>query len=386
MYFYNKSTFTLTFILLIIVFFPFVSISQNLPELKKNGKENWDKKEWRKANTARFSFYMCRQMRESIRLMNLARINGPKFSEIYVEPITDKTGYEESLIKMLNKSNAKTVLRPSVNMYGAASVHAFFSGIEGTEGHSGFNFRMFMVQLFNWGKETGENCDYGSKKALNIVMDLLIDRGVPDLGHRKNILNPDFNRIGGSRFLHTKYTWNAVYDFSSANWKDMLFHVKPDIQQFGLDLGVSQISDRPMADVGVAYFANHLRTSDLLLTLDYQKGFLKNKNDALSFYIGSGCNTNMMNNFLLGVKFQSYLNLSSNNLYIQPEVSWFTILSFFRKGYLYEMNDLKKSAIYRFTYGYNFRIMNGKSPDIYRHNFTISRFICIKSKVNKNRK
>lgn len=37
----------------------------------------------------------------------------------------------------------------------------------------------------------GEN-----RTALQVVMDLLIDQGVQSLGHRKNLLNPDYHTIG----------------------------------------------------------------------------------------------------------------------------------------------------------------------------------------------
>ncbi len=238
---------------------------------------------------------------------------------------------------------------------------------------------MILFQPFNTGKITGENCDYGSKTALDITLDLLIDAGVPGLGHRENILTRDFNRVGGSRFYHKEYTWNAVFDYSSANWIDLLLHVKPTIRQYGFNLGISQISDRPMVDIGIAYYANHLKTSNLLLNINYQKGFAKNKSDAISLYLGSGQSTGTFTNFLLGAKFQSYLNSGKANLYIQPELSWFAIISFFRNGYTYETNDENKSALYRFSYGYNFRVLNS-AENVYPNNFTVSRFISVKTK------
>ena len=373
----EKPSIKLIFVFLILL--PFIGFSQDASDLTKNGKNHWDKKEWRKANTARFSFYMNKQIRESIRLMNLARIHGSKFSAIYIEPIEDKTGYETSLIKTLNRMPPKPLLRPSFGMAGAAAIHSIYSGFSGTTGHSGFKTRMTLFQPFNGGKQAGENCDYGSKSAIDITLDLLIDEGVRGLGHRKNILTHDFNRIGGSRFYHKDYTWNAVFDYSSANWIDLLFHLKPTIRQYGFNLGISQISDKPMVDIGLAYYANHLETSNLLLNINYQKGFAKNKNNALSFYLGSGQSIGMFNNFLLGVKLQSYLNSGKANLYIQPELSWFAIISFFRNGYTYEVNDHDKSALYRFSYGYNFRVLNN-AENVYPNNITVSRFISVKTK------
>jgi len=374
----EKPSLKLTFVFLLLL--PVMGFTQDIPELVKNGKDQWDKKEWRKANTARFSFYMNKQIRESIRLMNLARMHGSKFSDIYIEPIEDKTGYEYSLIKTLERMPPKPRLRPSLAMTGAAATHAVHSGITNTTGHSGFDTRMNLFQPFNAGKVTGENCYYGSKTALNITLSLLIDKGVPGLGHRKNILTRKFTRVGGSRFYHKQYTSNAVFDYSSANWIDLLLHVKPTIRQFGFNLGISQISDKPMLDIGLAYYANHMKTSNLLLNLNYQKGFAKNKSDAVSLYLGSGQSTGTFNNFLLGAKLQSYFNTEKANLYLQPELSWFAIISFFRNGYIYKTNDSHKSALYRISYGYNFRLINS-AKNVYPHNVTVSRFISVKTKT-----
>ncbi len=106
---------------------------------------------------------------------------------------------------------------------------------------------------------------------------------------------------------------------------------------------------------------------------------MKNKSDALSIYLGSGQSIGMFNNYLLGAKLQSYLNSGKANLYIEPELSWFAIISFFRNAYTYEVNDHEKSALYRFSYGYNFRVLNS-AENVYPNNFTVSRFISVKNK------
>lgn len=41
----------------------------------------------------------------------------------------------------------------------------------------------------------GENIQYGNKYARYAVIDLLIDHGIPDRGHRKNILNPNYKEF-----------------------------------------------------------------------------------------------------------------------------------------------------------------------------------------------
>ena len=372
---------------LIILFFHFSTLvyCQDYLLLEKNGKDKWTRKEWRSANTCRFAFYMGRQIKQSIRFMNLSRMYGKKFSEIYLDSLKEKDSYVLSLIKTLKTQNQKESLRPSPNLWMAAKVHSYISGIAGSSGHQGYNLRFAIFQPFSFGNKTGENCDYGARKGLEIAMDLLIDQGVPSLGHRKNILDPDFARIGGSRFLHTKYGWNAVFDYSSPKWFDFLFFRKPDISQKGLNIEFSQISEKPMFGVGAALYCNHMKTTNMLIDINYQHGFLNNNLQAISGYLGYGSSTGFGTNFMIGTKITDYINNQQPDIYIQPTISYFFIISFFRHGYLYQTGDIDKSALYRISYGYNFNINKVRNPDVYRHNITISRFISFSSGKSKKK-
>jgi len=373
----------------ILVFFLFITCAhyaQDYPNYIKNGKKEWTTKEWRSANTARFAFYMGRQMRQSVRFMNLARMYGSKFSTIYIVPIENKSGFETSLIRTLNSQKSKKPLRPSVNLWGAAVSHSVISGIAGKTGHDGYNARFAIFQPFSYGANTAENCDYGARKGLDIMLDLIIDKGVGSLGHRKNILDSELARVGGARFFHTQYGWNSVHEFSSPKWQDFLLYRQPDIMQLGVNLEVSQISNKPMINLGFALFANHLETSDMMLDVNYQYGLFQGNLQGVSLYIGSGSNTGMRTNFLIGAKLSSYFPEDEFNLYIQPTLSYFSVINFFQNGYLYETGNYENSAVYRFSYGYNFNVTNNRSTEVYKHNFTISRFISFYSKSNTKRR
>jgi uncharacterized protein YkwD len=61
----------------------------------------------------------------------------------------------------------------------------------------------------------GENCYYGMEDPVVIVIKLLIDEGVKDLGHRHNMLEPSFNSVGVSIKPHKQYGYNCVMDFGA---------------------------------------------------------------------------------------------------------------------------------------------------------------------------
>ena len=341
----------------------------------KNSKSEWNKKEWRKANTARFAFYMSRRSKNVIRFMNLARINGPEFARIYVETRKGKTDYERTLIRTLNRQKPKPLIRPSFGLKLAAMSHSYASGMSGGTGHYGFNFRLKLFSPLN-AYFTGENCEYGSKQALDIAVNLLVDFGVPGLGHRKNILDENFVRAGVSSFYHSQYRTNSVTDFSGPNMRDLLFHVKPDQQFIGIDLGIGQISDKPFADIGISYLICHMETKFVKLDAGYKFGILHNGLHGLDLEFGHGQLAGFAG-WLLGVNLQSYFPAEQFNLYIQPKLSMFMPLNLFDSGYLWQFGEMERPAIYQLSYGYNFKITNGSVADIYKHQITLSRFINI---------
>lgn len=66
-------------------------------------------------------------------------------------------------------------------------------------GHTGSDDSNMQSRMNRFGRcsgTCGENCAYGSRGAREIVAQLLIDDGVPGRGHRKNILNGSFKKVG----------------------------------------------------------------------------------------------------------------------------------------------------------------------------------------------
>ncbi|GHV77374.1 hypothetical protein AGMMS49942_21950 [Spirochaetia bacterium] len=64
-------------------------------------------------------------------------------------------------------------------------------------------------------KLLGENIDYGPSSGRDIVVDLLIDDGIPDRGHRDNIMLPGFTQAGVSIGTHARYGIICVIDYAS---------------------------------------------------------------------------------------------------------------------------------------------------------------------------
>ncbi|UTC78796.1 CAP domain-containing protein [Treponema sp. OMZ 799] len=67
------------------------------------------------------------------------------------------------------------------------------AGHYGSDGSSPFDR---MNRYGKWLITAGENCAYGPKTGREIVAQLLIDDGVPDRGHRINILKKEFKKVG----------------------------------------------------------------------------------------------------------------------------------------------------------------------------------------------
>lgn len=177
--------------------------------------ERWKPEELAKANTAKDFAGLSEEEKKVIFYTNLARINPKLFGITYARKYIDSAGlrgsYCSSLFNTLKKSDSLPVLFPDSILVKTASDHAQLSGKLSTTGHRGKKKRIkeANVKFTYW----GENCSYGYDGAMDIVMQLLIDDNVPDLGHRLNILNKNFTHIGVAIRKHGKYKWNCVQNF-----------------------------------------------------------------------------------------------------------------------------------------------------------------------------
>jgi uncharacterized protein YkwD len=99
------------------------------------------------------------------------------------------------------------MLYPDNACFISAKSHAYQSGITGYVGHERKTPGSKSKEHFN-----GECCEYGHSDPLDIVLSLLIDVGIPSLGHRVVCLG-DYAKLGVSLQPHKRYSINTVLDF-----------------------------------------------------------------------------------------------------------------------------------------------------------------------------
>ncbi len=149
-------------------------------------------------------------------LINMARTNGPLFAKLVIPFFVDstkaeQTSYLKSLINELKKQPKLSPLYYDNELSKVAEGHAISMGNAGKTGHDGFDERYSKV--LGRATEVAENCFYGPKQPIIVVLELLIDNDVASLGHRKNLLNPAFTHIGFATAPHKTYEYNTVQSF-----------------------------------------------------------------------------------------------------------------------------------------------------------------------------
>jgi len=182
-----------------------------------------------KLNTAVNESYMRKAEKEMILEINKVRSNPKKYAE-EIEPFLDKAeerlrkygkgtrfaiiettvGQSEkvdttwlfeneeevkaiqSLIKKLKNMMPLSVLQPSKGIYNAARNHAIDQIPTGDINHIGTDNSMPWDRIMKSAptmKNGNENIACGSENARDVVIQLLIDKGIPGYGHRKTLLD-----------------------------------------------------------------------------------------------------------------------------------------------------------------------------------------------------
>jgi len=169
--------------------------------------------------------------------MNLARTNPKK----YIEFLKERRGYYQkegyyllpnSNIRMLTNEGVSAVdeairvlskqkpvgpLSLSKGMSMGAKDHVDDTGPRGLTGHYGTDKSSPFDRIDRYGKwksTAGENISYGETLGRHVVLQLIIDDGVPSRGHRTNLYNPDFKVTGIACGAHKVYRTMCVIDYA----------------------------------------------------------------------------------------------------------------------------------------------------------------------------
>jgi len=141
---------------------------------------------------------------------------------IYIAGQTQITTQEgaaavDEAIKFLRFCEPLPPLKISRGLSLAAQAHAKDQGLSGLTGHQGSDMSMPDERMNRFGSlmgTFGENIEYGNILARQIVMQLIIDDGVPERGHRENIFNGSFHLMGISCGPHHAFGKICVIDFA----------------------------------------------------------------------------------------------------------------------------------------------------------------------------
>ncbi|MGN8055515.1 CAP domain-containing protein [Pedobacter sp. 22163] len=198
--------------------------------------QKWTDAEFRKANTAANASYLSNEEKNIVMYINLIRIDGEKFYYTFLEDyinnynakvrkyrnynelrITKNNSYYTSLLKHLRGVKNLQMFYPDDKLTSLSRNHAQDLNRNNLDTHESSNGDKFSKRLSRYfpNKAMSENIDFGYSNSLDIVCHLLLDCGVPSLGHRFNLLDQKYklNTVGVSIQPHPSYTWCAVIDF-----------------------------------------------------------------------------------------------------------------------------------------------------------------------------
>ncbi|KIO77337.1 allergen V5/TPX-1 family protein [Pedobacter lusitanus] len=205
----------------------------------QSSAKTWTTEELENANTAKNTSYLNEEEKKIILYMNLARTDGEKFFNTYFQDFVEaynvdmqqysnynelkinrKDRYYRGLEKDLKDIKGLTLFSPDETLTWISQQHAKDMKKNNLAGHNSSDGRSVSDRIWKYypKRAVSENLAFGFSKGLANVCMLLLDKNVPDLGHRKTILGTSYNLslVGVNISTHPGYKYCAVIDFISA--------------------------------------------------------------------------------------------------------------------------------------------------------------------------
>lgn len=130
----------------------------------------------------------------------------------------DPDAFQEAVDFLLRQPSLPPLGADSA-LEGAALAHARYQGDRGGFGHDGPGGETLGERLRRHGAFASlmaEDISYGYASPREVVLQLIVDSGVPGRGHRNNIFNPMFRQAGVACGPHRVYGAMCVVDFAGS--------------------------------------------------------------------------------------------------------------------------------------------------------------------------
>lgn len=190
--------------------------------------DNWD---WQLLNTASSAEFLSDEEKNIILVTNMVRSNPVRFADLYIKPLinylhnkkinlpngqililSEGRALLSDLYKQMIKTKPMNILYPSPGLTLAAKLHGEnlqkSSKVDHGSGKNSLENRI--NKHGKWQYCIGENITTYYQSPMLIVISLLLDDAVKSRSHRKNILDPSFNRIGVCFTNHKKFHFLSI--------------------------------------------------------------------------------------------------------------------------------------------------------------------------------
>ena len=126
------------------------------------------------------------------------------------------SNYTRSLQTEFKKLTSLPIILPDAVLSNVSRGHAKDLGSHNVISHTSTNGKTFQQRVQSYVKECASECIHATQRfdAVECILSLLFDFNVPDLGHRKTLLNPKYSVAGLGLFSKPQANTVVVIDFS----------------------------------------------------------------------------------------------------------------------------------------------------------------------------